>query len=141
MLGNSLQLFTLTVKPTAQGTETVPANFATFDVVCKGANGYTTKTTINIAYGNDYIDTFKTIELPAASDGSVITNWVFTATMKSGASKTVVNGTDFSAVMLDDWASLEAGKTAKFLVSYGMKDADGEWINKPVQINSTTKKA
>lgn len=133
--------FTLTVKPTAQGSETVPANFASFAVVCKGETGYTTKTTINIAYGIDYIDTFKTIELPSASDGSVIGNWVFTATMKSGASKTVVNGTDFTAVMLDDWASLEAGKTAKFLVSYGMKDADGEWIKEPVQINSTTKKA
>ena len=133
--------FKLTVKPTAQGSETVPANFASFAVVCKGETGYTTKTTINIAYGVDYIDTFKTIELPSASDGSVIGNWVFTATMKSGASKTVVNGTDFTAVMLDDWTSLETGKTAKFLVSYGMKDADGEWINEPVQINSTTKKA
>lgn len=133
--------FKLTVKPTAQGSETVPANFASFAVVCKGETGYTTKTTINIAYGVDYIDTFKTIELPSASDGSVIGNWVFTATMKSGASKTVANGTDFTAVMLDDWTSLETGKTAKFLVSYGMKDADGEWINEPVQINSTTKKA
>ena len=131
--------FTLTVKPTAQGSETVPANFASFAVVCKGATGYTSKTTVNIAYGNDYIDTFKTIELPSASDGSVIGNWVFTATMKSGASKTVVNGTDFTAVMLDDWTTLEEGKKANFLIEYGMK-AEGKWL-KSATIPSTTEKA
>lgn len=131
--------FTLTVKPTAQGSETVPANFASFAVVCKGATGYTSKTTVNIAYGNDYIDTFKTIELPSASDGSVIGNWVFTATMKSGASKTVVNGTDFTAVMLDDWTTLEEGKKANFLIEYGMK-AEGKWL-KSATISSTTEKA
>ena len=131
--------FTLTVKPTAQGSETVPENFASFAVVCKGNAGYTAKTTINIAYGNDYIDTFKTIELPSASDGSVIGNWVFTATMKSGASKTVVNGTDFTAVMLDDWTTLEEGKKANFLIEYGMK-AEGKWL-KSATIPSTTEKA